>query len=286
MKNEQLAHVWASGSAASGYGSHFSFEGNNLYSYSTRVAVKIPEKEAVLITNNKYSVSTSTQVNMAEDATTHLNQFRVKVFATNAEGNRVNVLDYMERIDAILRKIPRARDCKSSLEREAQNLVSELEKYMHLFGFNINRLPKDKREKLARWSADKAGMCTPEELARLAAMDKAEQDKALRAVNRELKDWQRGAVEHLTTNASTALKDIVLLRVKGKDVQTSRGAYVPAKAARIMYKAWAAGRNIHGLQIGHFTITSANKEQVKINCHLITAEEINRLAKLEGWAAK
>lgn len=73
------------------------------------------------------------------------------------------------------------------------------------------------------------------------------------------------------------------LRLKNDTVETTLGAYVKLKEARLLYECIKAKKSVKGFRIGSYTVIGMNGDGLKIGCHLITREEINRFAQSVGW---
>jgi len=57
-------------------------------------------------------------------------------------------------------------------------------------------------------------------------------------------------------------------------VCTSRSCSVPLQEARVMLKAWAAGKDLRTQRIGAYTVLSATGSVIRIGCHRIPRENI------------
>ncbi len=68
-----------------------------------------------------------------------------------------------------------------------------------------------------------------------------------------------------------------LLRIKGDELQTSRGARVPLVEAKRMYMAIKNGIDVTGKTIGHFTINKIFHDELEVGCHRILLSEVERV---------
>ena len=68
----------------------------------------------------------------------------------------------------------------------------------------------------------------------------------------------------------------------GEEIETSMSASAPAREAKILYERIKAGKDVKGFKIGYYTVISSNGK-LKIGCHEIEREEIERIAKLMDW---
>ena len=83
----------------------------------------------------------------------------------------------------------------------------------------------------------------------------------------------------------------IRLRIKGDELQTSRGASVPlahaVKAFRVIKRLRSKGesyeRNGHTIHLGHFALDAVDSAgNVRAGCHEVAWEEIQRVATLAG----
>ena len=73
-----------------------------------------------------------------------------------------------------------------------------------------------------------------------------------------------------------------MLRIKGDYVETSKGAEVPIREAKILLERIRGGKDVKGFKIGHFTVISLNGV-LKVGCHEIPREEIDDFCKRYNW---
>lgn len=86
-----------------------------------------------------------------------------------------------------------------------------------------------------------------------------------------------------------ALNLPVMLRVRGDDMETSKGARVPLADARRTYrfamlaraKGWHRNGETHA--IGAYQLDAVNENGVVAGCHRVTWAEIERFATAQGW---
>lgn len=118
---------------------------------------------------------------------------------------------------------------------------------------------------------------------------------ALRSASREVEyretreAWRNGAAVHVPSDSGATMLRVV----RGDTVQTSLGAEVPLPHAsrlfRIVARVRAQGANwqpdpTHALRVGAFVVDSIGADgTLRAGCHVLTWEEINRFAKVQGW---
>jgi len=79
-------------------------------------------------------------------------------------------------------------------------------------------------------------------------------------------------------------KNAAYIWTEGDTVVTSRGVRVGVDQAKVLLKAWAAGKDMRGLKIGNYTIVSYTGNTIKIGCHDIPRE--NMIALYEALIGK
>lgn len=119
----------------------------------------------------------------------------------------------------------------------------------------------------------------PDLIAKIEAR-RAEIDRAT------IEDWLAGKVAHPKHDWPT------MLRLKGDEIETSRGAIIPAKAGLKAYifasalrangKEWK--RNGDKFEVGSYQLDAVNDKGIIAGCHHIHWAEVERFAKLMGWA--
>ena len=61
---------------------------------------------------------------------------------------------------------------------------------------------------------------------------------------------------------------------------TSRYCDAPTQEVRILIKRWLAGKPIHGLKAGNYTVISVDDEKIKVGCHTFSTSHIKWLARV------
>lgn len=284
--NDMVAHVWAQQSQSEGRSSNgqFYFRDSTIFSYrdSYPIARFVANngRRAVLFRNDSYSVTTSHHISLAKRAVHGVLVFNV----TSGYGgdallsHDANKADYAARIDAACKAAARARGNAEWRINQAKAVAEEANSYAEFFNLEWRlQVPEFSPEYIA------------------AVKSKAAKDAAAKAkATREREDARR---LHLANKASEWLRgdDVslwdypdTLLRIKGDEVQTSRGATVPVDHAkrlwpiiqRVMQSGQAYQRNGHSEHVGHFTVDRIEVNgDMRIGCHFIKHNQIARIAE-------
>ena len=144
------------------------------------------------------------------------------------------------------------------LTDEFEEMMRELVDYKSHFQA-INDAKRSKREEEKR------------EKARLEREEK-ERQRVPKDIVR-MKNWKKGEFDYFY--GRNVLK-ACFLRVKGDEVETSKGARVPLDRALWLYGKILDGNTVNGLRIGHYTVTCLNDSKLEIGCHTIEMKEVHR----------
>ena len=279
---DMVAHLWAHKSQesarVSGTG-NFYFHGDTIYSYGSHfpIARHVTRKgrSAVLFTTRSYSSTTAGHKCMVEGACRHLTVFHVA--DVNSTEARTQFADYRARYMAIVGMYAKARQRKPEILAGLRDLVSEANQYAEFFGLRARLTLPD----------DLTGM-----IVECQAIEKRERERKQREERKREREslervqkWVDGESDYCPSYGP------IRLRVKGDELQTTRGARVPfahaVKAFRVIKrlhdKGQAYQRNGHTIHLGHFALDSIDSAgNVRAGCHEVAWEEIARVATLAG----
>lgn len=286
MNNSQLAHVWAQQNQDSGKANNFYFEGPTLYSYGSHfIAGKIHavKGKVFAVTNSyRYSNTTARHLSHARSAVRGLMPSFESPDPRDLRCTR-NWLDGLPKHDFDrLLKIKRvtSRHDLDAMLNSVTRLENEADEFRKLVGLKPMKRDIKLRAKVALHLLERLKrykeLNTPEVIA------KREAEKQKRAENRLAK-----AINEFRAGKQVFGKiDLPydLLRIKnGDDIQTSRGASVPIEQARSLYRLVKSGKDIKGIEVGHFTaikvemIPGSNDRVVQVGCHKILLSEADRI---------
>ena len=281
---DMVAHLWAHKAQdyARNPGHNFYFSGDTIYSYGSHfpIARHVENKRggsAVLLTTRSYSVTTSGHTWTVQRACEHLTVFHVPD-VDNREP-RKQFADYRARYMALVGKYAKARQRKPEYLPLLRDLVEEANRFAEFFGLRSRlTLPDDLTAMVAECQAIEK---------RERERKQREERKREREARERLQKWVDGEIDYCPNGYGEPIR----LRVKGDELQTSRGARVPldhaVKAFRVIKrlrdKGQAYERNGHTIHLGHFALDSLDAQgNVKAGCHTVEWEEIARVATLAG----
>jgi hypothetical protein len=279
--SDMVAHLWANKSqdSARESGGRFYFVGDTIYSYGSHFPiarhVAHKGKAAVLFTTRSYSATTAGHKCMVEGACRHLTVFHV---ADLYGDHRKQVADYRNRFMGLVGTYAKARQRKPEILAQLRGLVSEANEYAEFFGLRARlSLPADLSGMVAECQAIEK---------REKARKQREQAKRAREEQERIRQWVDGETDYCPSNGQP-----IRLRVKGDELQTTRGARVPLDHAikafqvikRLREKGQAYQRNGHTIHLGHFALDAIDPQgNVTAGCHNVAWEEIERVATLAG----
>jgi len=286
--SNQVIHVWANQTQDGGRCSNVFFNKDVIYSYGYHFCMgKVLPDKRVIITDRSYSVTTAKHLSEVRYGTNHLD----KLYAPYPNGNFAdNMKVWQSRIKTNIETINNSRkraNTKEAAKGELLNIVSNIEKFTLWTGLKPYSHNKEELKEFKLYfeaaKNEQAGKELSEKLAKRAQLARKKELKArkeqLKLQNEYLAKWLSGAnIQYQFFN----LIDGVYLRAIGDNLQTSKGAEVSLKAAKILFKMIQAGKDIKGFEIDGFTVIGLNGV-LTIGCHKIERSEINRFAVSQNW---
>ena len=279
MNNESVAHNWVYGDKSiSSRCSNFSYEYDRLYSYTSLLA-KIDREKKIVYIDSKiagYSHSSRKHTNhlhraipgnystfewdFSEDFITCKRNEIFKLIDMESRARKVSYLPQIKRIIDNVNKYIEVHEIKK-LSKEVKAHLKDIE------SIDIDNLIESSAEVIKR---------DQERLLKIKKLeDKKKQESRQNTLDRFL-----GQVYN-KSNKSTVKYDpnynSVYLKVDGESIKTTNSIVVPLRESLALYRAYLSGKNIHGLNLGHYSVVKSSKESVTIGCTTISAKELNRV---------
>ncbi len=285
MNSNELAHLWANKSRESARASNFYFQGDTIFSYGSHFPIARHFKGAVLFTSKSYSVSTAKHIGRARYAANHLQTFTVSDPLRDPCGE--DVREYGEQIKNEALRVARSRKPDFYL-KQLERTVLEANTFCEKFGF------KTRFAMPANWEELKARAAASAQKERKAtAAKKAKQEREAREV---VEKWLAGesvTIPHFIAKVylrEKMDKSAGLEQPAEWSLETSKGARVPLDEAQRAFrfaitrreKGWH--RNGETFAVGSYQLDAVNEAGIVAGCHRIGWDEIERFAKLQGWA--
>ena len=276
MNNESVAHNWVYGDKSISRGSNFSYDGRRLYSYDSLLA-KIDRSKKIVYVNSEiagYSNSSRKHANHMHRAIPSSYDIFEWDFANNI---------YEERLEKILKLLDmqsRARSRDYSLE--IKKLILNTKKYSEIHVSMEKREKKILKEIL---SIDIDNII--ESSKELIKRDKERKEKEKKAENKKFQETRQKNLDSFLgqkynpKDKSTVKFDpnynSVYLKINGDEIFTSNSIRVPLDKSLVLYRRYLDGKNILGINLGHYSVVKSSKESVTIGCTTISAFELNRV---------
>ncbi len=281
--HQEVCHVWISQSQPTGKDGYFRFSGKVLYC-DNRPLARLYGEKTVLINPN-----------IVEDS-----RMREKIYKATPKGykefevpsisplnHQKNISSFMKNIRVSYKSFWVARENKKNCQWYSNYRTNQLRAYVRHFnlkmpslkGLSLNTVKaKDNLKQFYQKRSDGAY-----DQAHLA---NKRLDYLLTENSNLEEDWINGKTD-LTSIQDPLVGDIrpfigVRLRKVGRQIETTLGAFVPIKKAKLLYEAIKAGKSVTGFKIGYYTVDCMNGS-LKIGCHEIARSEIDRLALSLNW---
>lgn len=277
MNNESIAHNWVYGDKSISRGSNFSYDGSKLYSYDSLLA-KIDRSKKIVYVNGRIAGYSNT-------SRKHANHMMHRAIPSNYdifEWDFANNI-YEERLEKILKLLDmqsRARSRDYSLE--IKKLILNTKKYSEIHTSMEKREKKILKEIL---SVDIDNII--ESSKELIKRDKERKEKERKAENKKFKEARQRKLDSFlgqkynpkdkSTVKFNPNYNSVYLKINGDEIFTSNSIRVPLKESLVLYRRYLDGKNILGINLGHYSVVKSSKESVTIGCTTISAFELNRV---------
>lgn len=279
--NSQLSHAWANQTYPIGRGSSMYFEGNIIYSYGKHYEIAqiitAPNGQRVYFVNsNGYSNSTAKHTNHVWNAIPDIYPaFKVPftIASTYYSGSRCHTFSVENLpaiIDAMLLKVKNhltdqinARSYYGHFTA-ASLMFDDIVSICELFD-----LPKPQRPDNYLDAQIKAQHLRETQSIREEKKAAKELEKSLELLNKWLNYEYNGTLYNIPVHLRVS-KD-------GKLIETTKGAKVQLSEALRLLSKLRNGDDVKGYNIDGFTVIENNSDRVKIGCHEISWNIINKL---------
>ncbi len=314
-KSEELYHVWAHQRAPEGKSSGVKvyFDGPTIYSYGPHFPMarllldKNGNPEAVLVTTQRYSVTTSAHQSDVRSAVRHLKAFHVENVKSDVKpADRLK--EYRDRIKFDAESVVRAKSEKGRLIVRLTELIAEANDYAVFFklktrfdypkGFDVEDQKKkgvEEREKADERMRNRDARRQQRDAERLEAaraeylVRKPEYDAAVAA-------WLLGVGERFPTlpinpewgwevRQQMEREVGVRLRVRGSRLETSMGVIVEIEKAKVLLAlvrlqdaTGVASYPDAGVDGYRGVTVDYNAKTISVGCHRVKFEEVERIA--------
>lgn len=278
MNNESVAHRFIYEEKTSAKGSNFSFEYDRLYSFYSILAKINREKKIIYIDSNIAGYSHSSQKHMnhlrraipgnysvfewefGEDFITCKKNEIFKLIDMESRARKVSYLPQIKRIIDNVNKYIEIHEIKK-LSKESKAHLKDIK------SIDIDNLIESSAEVIKR---------DQERLLKIKKLeDKKKQEYRQNTLDRFL-DQVYNKSDKSTIKFDPNYNS-VYLKVDGESIKTTNSIVVPLRESLVLYRRYLDGKNILGLNLGHYSVVKSSKESVTIGCTTISAKELNRV---------
>ena len=272
----EVCHIWAQQKQRVGRASNIFFDGPSIYSYGHHCEMaRFILPDVVFVTTKRYSVSTTKHIRLTLNAVSHKQVFIVP----SMENHDENVKHYIQEIHAKEQKVKASVYYANLNHGQLLCAHVDLGKYLDIFGKQVTKEVRKSARKLLKLIiltdyTPYINKCE-ERKRKVQENQLAELEKRKAKALEYLQEWKNGGI----LLQSMRLLPIAL-RVKDGNIETSRGASVPIHLAMTLYALIKLGKPVHGLNLGHYTVTNFDGKTLRVGCHDIDLAEMDRIAAL------
>lgn len=295
FNSSELPHIWARQSQVEGKTPtrNMYFHKDEIYSYGSHFCMaKIVNPSVVLITDRRYSNTTAGHLCEVRRAVNHFETVYCAYPDRGVLSNLQSIKsDLQSNIDVLQRDNRTRPATKERAKLAIESTIKNAIRYFEVMGTDEKQVLKLAKQQtghayfefIAYWNNAKT--LDFEGLAKaranvnkqIALAEKKQKAKALKEAKESIDKWLKGENVYLYRGL-----DEVYLRLKDETVETSMGARVSVKAAKVLFDLVKAGKDIKGFNIDGYTVIGLNGV-LTIGCHKIERSEINRFASLQSW---
>ena len=280
--SRELFHHWAHQVREDGRCGNVGYVGPVLFSYAEPIAVLL-EGGRVLLSDRKFSVTTTSHQSAAARATSHLTRCYATVVPERLcdldLAHTSNQQIWLRRAEQALAELSNHPRRKVSLAGKISGICQAMNAYSDFFKLGWSPATVEGLSVELAAEAEKAAAAAKEaEIAR-----GRERERRIHEDHVLLLDWRAGA-------DSFRRWEITALRLRGDEIQTTQGAGIPVEHAvaawpllkRIKESGKAYIRNGHTIHLGYYAVDSFDGEVLKVWCHEIPWSEVELMAKELG----
>ena len=261
------------------------FEGDNIYSYGKhfKIAKHVTNEQgekALLLTECRYSNTTSKHISIVWRACNHLNIIQISSLDEYSSDGIFNI--WASEGEGCEQKLINAHKPEIYLNKIA-NLKARVNRYAEFMGYKV---PTKLQNIL---SIESAGQYSNLAAARIAAL-KAEKLVKTQRVKENLKeDLEKFWNFEVTYLSNPGGFDYLRYNSETNRVETSQRVEIPAETAKKFYKIVLdtiakGGCSNCGIRLmEQYQVNEINKKFIRVGCHKIEISEIKRLTTSLNW---
>ena len=271
MTNEAVCHkfCYSPEDSWSNRSSNMSISNNSLYSYNSVLAKHTRDSIHIDTRIANYSNSSQKQANHLRRAI----PYGITTFEYDFSANSAPEW-YLEQCMLLLDKQSRAR--KSDYTSDIIRYLNEALKYISMYKYDKR---KSTYKQLMALDANRNDMLA--QVADIIEADKKAKLAAKRKYDKQMQSKRQATLDRFTGGGIVYDPNYigVYLRINDDKLQTTNSITVPLADATLLYKRWAAGKDILGANLDCYKVIQASSKSVQIGCTKISANELHRTFK-------
>jgi hypothetical protein len=296
----EICHLWANQSQNKARTSKrtVSFFGNELYSYSTKIAELFPEHNFAMVTTRNYSITRAKHQRYLRNALPS----HYRIIEVYDSFRPENIIDHFKaNLETQIAKLKNARTPAKYLveiEKQRRNAELYLQNFSEIYKGGFTRAGEERfyqqLTELIEAQSKFADTADSKALAKAYTQDKEAKEKEKREQIREeynarVKAWknhERDSEGKLITVPQSQIQimcgetDFARLSKDGKEFESHRGARIPKNAGLALFRIITAfiteGKEVElPITIGSYTLNNIYAEgNCVIGCHRFSYEEL------------
>ena len=284
----EIPHLWIyqRQDSARNQGGNLYFREKSIYSYGSHFEIaRIIDSNTVFFTVRTYSNTTAKHISMTRGAIPSSKTiFKVISFNYHSE----NIERYFNVLTELLSKIKNARSHYNLMQYNRDFIETRLE--LREYSQRFKELTEQEASNLLSLNLQHDTLFSAEKIDKCKDYDNKREEREEKRIKAERENNLKRnleAIEKFKTDLSFMPNyyynyEHDYIRVNGDFIQTIRGVKVSLDLCKKLYNKIKAKEDIKGYNLDSYTVISLNGT-LKIGCHNIPIEEINRIAKQLNW---
>ncbi len=309
----EIAHLWIHETQPEARCGNAFYEDGVIYSYGKHFPIAKIDKnkrgeKTVLFTLDTYSSTTGKHIRDVKYACSHADKlYMVDVPRWGQPRHDVNIKYWINKVQNYVSKIPKVRDNKEYLVRDAQAEIAQLNKYLQYYKLKLDKQQKKivKSADPVLWEEDirlfKEKKAIREayleehwdEVQEKRKLDREKRAEAKRIAEEkkyaeDIEKWRNGQ-GYATAWRYKTPHSLLRYNESQDRIETSQSVQIPVEAAKRLYnrinKVIAAGGCVETCpdKILDYQVKEITKDRLVVGCHNIPMTEVQRIAQQLQW---
>lgn len=281
--HSDVAHCWANQLKDHGKSGNMFFINGKIYSYGMHFLIaEFITPDIIFFTTRNYSNSTAKHKSIVRMSCTHKTVFEVPSIPSCPKyGSHSIDFCHKNNIEYFKNEIKNAK--YDLMHSRALNTINSRLSFLNYKISNYNQYVTyfNLDEKIITFESivnEKERFNLAEKRKRYQKIYDLKEQKRIEKEKENLEKWKNDINFRYYFNLEKAY-----LRVNGDFIESTKYSKAPVNECKLLYKVLKSNKPVHGLKLSEFTVTSFSDGILKIGCHTIDIEEIERIAKILNW---